>query len=569
MGVTKARAERNKMKEIEAIALSLPAHDVSSHPFWVKLRKPKKIAAPMVRHTDLPCRMQLRKHGAELCYTSMIDSDKFVLAAPASRSKFFETNAADRPLIVQFGATNAEDFVSAGLIVEGEVDAVCLNMDCPQRRALAQGFGAFLMRDNEQEVFKIIRRASTELKVPVCAKIRLLSLPPTVGNGFKSVPLVSQTVEFCKKLEESGCSLIAIHARTIDMSSGSSARDNDNHVSTYRADYEAINSIRKHLTIPVVANGDIQSMRGLSECLERSGADGAMVATELMYNPRLFSMPSTSNRHVFSPTSQLAFAAEYHSMCSLYGGYTAETLRSHLVDSVIVPCLSPESCRAMIPFGEGVEVLEDAERRLLEIAVFLSVICGGEDKRIYLRDVEIHVNLMERLAEAKDCLRWCWARGGVGAGAGQGLDEKVAIVTEAFQRGNELMRLFRLGGGKKPERMLGEGGGCGGGATKKKKKKKTTKRKADIADEEVAKVEKRRKVVMKLARKVLKKASGRRMKLKSLAVAVAGNLEEGEGATAKDVKRLLKRALTESQDQDNETKSKRLAVEGKEVVYKK
>lgn len=162
------------------------------------------------------------------------------------------------------------------------------------------------------------------------------------------------------------------------MSSGSSARDNDNHVSTYRADYEAINSIRKHLTIPVVANGDIQSMRGLSECLERSGADGAMVATELMYNPRLFSMPSTSNRHVFSPTSQLAFAAEYHSMCSLYGGYTAETLRSHLVDSVIVPCLSPESCRAMIPFGEGVEVLEDAERRLLEIAVFLSVICGGE-----------------------------------------------------------------------------------------------------------------------------------------------------------------------------------------------
>ena len=172
---------------------------------------------------------------------------------------------------------------------------------------------------------------------------------------------------------------------------------------------------------------------------------------------------------------------------------------------------------------------------------------------------------MERLAEAKDCLRWCWARGGVGAGAGQGLDEKVAIVTEAFQRGNELMRLFRLGGGKKPERMLGEGGGCGG-TTKKKKK---TKRKADSADEEVATVEKKRKVVIKLARKVLKKASGRRMKLKSLAAAVAENLEEGEGATAKDVKRLLKRALTESQDQDNKTKSKRLNVEGKEVVYKK
>jgi len=85
MGVTKARAERNAMKLLEEEANSLPPHDVENHPTWKRLNKPKMIAAPMVRHTDLPCRMQLREHGAQLCYTSMIDSDKFVAAKKSKR----------------------------------------------------------------------------------------------------------------------------------------------------------------------------------------------------------------------------------------------------------------------------------------------------------------------------------------------------------------------------------------------------------------------------------------------------------------------------------------------------
>jgi len=128
----------------------------------------------------------------------MIDSDKFIAAEDSERKRFFTTDKMDRPLVAQFGATNANDFVQACTILQKDVDAVCLNMDCPQRRAAQQGFGAYLMKDNTDEVYNIVRRASMELTVPVVCKIRLFSLPATVGNGFKSVPLVSKTIEFCK-----------------------------------------------------------------------------------------------------------------------------------------------------------------------------------------------------------------------------------------------------------------------------------------------------------------------------------------------------------------------------------
>ena len=74
-------------------------------------------------------------------------------------------------------------------------------------------------------------------------------------------------------LKEAGAAMIVVHGRTIDMK---------NHRSLHPADHEAIGIIRTHVRVPVVANGDIRSMEEHGRCLEKTGADGAMVATELM-----------------------------------------------------------------------------------------------------------------------------------------------------------------------------------------------------------------------------------------------------------------------------------------------
>ncbi|GMI21480.1 hypothetical protein TrCOL_g3139 [Triparma columacea] len=523
---SKARQERQAMKALNEAALKLPPRDLSTNSFWKKLGEPQLIAAPMVRHTDLPCRMVFRKYGTQLAYTSMIDSDRFIAAK--DRTKYFSTHEEDRPLIAQFGATNAEDFVRAAEILQDSVDAVCLNMDCPQRRAAQQGFGAYLMKDNAEEVLNIVRRAKAELKVPVVAKIRLLSLPATVGNGYKSVPLVSKTIEFCIKMEEAGISMLAIHGRTIDMSnSGSSCRDSKNHRPVYPSDYSAINEIQKHLKIPVVANGDIRSMADVSLCLETTGADAAMVATELLYNPRLYAMPPGSTRQAVKPLQQLSFAAEYLYMCSVYQGFTPETLKSHLVDSIIVPCLSPERKREMIPFGEGVETREDAEERLLEIAILLGVLCGGKDECVALADVKGGLEgAIGVLREAAKVREW------LGEEGGGSIEDMVGRVKEVFGKAEGLVEEFR-GRGEGPKRKLREGGGEVGGGEEEK-----------------------RKMLKKLSKTILKEEGGK-MKVKILAKAVAKRLgeEEGEGATKK-MKRTLKVILGTS---------KRFKIDGKIV----
>ena len=133
MPATKARQERNRLKKLAEEAQSVVKVDVNANPFWRDvLKKPTLIAAPMVRHTDLPCRMMFRAHGAQLCYTAMIDSDKYVAGDASTRDNFFTTDPADRPLVVQLGASKEEDFIEAARLLQGRCDAVCLNMDCPQ-----------------------------------------------------------------------------------------------------------------------------------------------------------------------------------------------------------------------------------------------------------------------------------------------------------------------------------------------------------------------------------------------------------------------------------------------------
>ncbi|GMI54042.1 hypothetical protein TeGR_g3302, partial [Tetraparma gracilis] len=72
---TKARQERNAVSALALLAASLPPRPPASSPFWLSLSSPtlsspsqamgpSRIAAPMVRHSDLPFRMQCRFHGA-------------------------------------------------------------------------------------------------------------------------------------------------------------------------------------------------------------------------------------------------------------------------------------------------------------------------------------------------------------------------------------------------------------------------------------------------------------------------------------------------------------------------
>ena len=83
----------------------------------------KYILAPMVGASELAFRLLCRKYGATLCYTPMINSDKFAVDS-AYRAEEFQTNKYDRPLVAHFSANNPQALVAAAKHVESHCDAI-------------------------------------------------------------------------------------------------------------------------------------------------------------------------------------------------------------------------------------------------------------------------------------------------------------------------------------------------------------------------------------------------------------------------------------------------------------
>lgn len=82
---------------------------------------------------------------------------------------------------------------------------------------------------------------------------------------------IEETVAFARMLEDSGCQLLSVHGRTKDM------------VSYYDApvDWEAIGSVVRSVSIPVIANGGIKTLEDAQRCLQVTGAQGVMVGSKI------------------------------------------------------------------------------------------------------------------------------------------------------------------------------------------------------------------------------------------------------------------------------------------------
>jgi len=109
----------------------------------------------------------------------MIVADSFVQSSKA-RDNEFTTSDGDRPLVVQFAAHNAKDFADAAELVAPFADGVDLNCGCPQRWALAEGYGAHLIKHPEL-VADMISQAGSRSGLPVSIKIRIHSDLRSVG----------------------------------------------------------------------------------------------------------------------------------------------------------------------------------------------------------------------------------------------------------------------------------------------------------------------------------------------------------------------------------------------------
>lgn len=283
--------EKQKKKKKDQSSALITSHSSSSLPrsFHFKRGIPdavlRYICAPMVGASELAFRLLVRKYGATLAYTPMINSERFA-HDEEYRKEEFQTNNDDRPLVAHFSANNPELFLKAVKYVENQCDAIDLNLGCPQRVAYQGHFGSFLLDEVDRPlVLNMVRTIAENSIVPIFVKIRLLDT-------------IEDTIRLCQQLVEAGAALIAIHGRyrvNLVNRTGPGARDGPAHLDQIKAIREVI---PRH--IPIIANGNIKTWQDVQDNLQFTACNGVMSAEGLLDNPAIF------NHGITIPAIQLA-----------------------------------------------------------------------------------------------------------------------------------------------------------------------------------------------------------------------------------------------------------------------
>lgn len=220
--------------------------------------------APMAGVTDLPFRLLCRRMGAGIAAGEMLTSDVRLWHTEKSRRRM-DHSGEPEPRVVQIAGGDPEMMAEAARRnVDAGAQIIDINMGCPAKKVCNKAAGSALMRD-EPLVQAILEAVVKAVDVPVTLKMRT-GWDPEHRNG----PRIARLAETI------GVQALAIHGRTrACMYQGS-------------AEYETIRAIKQSVSIPIFANGDIDSGAKAKHVLEQTGVDGLMIGRSAQGRPWIF-----------------------------------------------------------------------------------------------------------------------------------------------------------------------------------------------------------------------------------------------------------------------------------------
>ncbi|KAI9687423.1 MAG: hypothetical protein M1820_010447 [Bogoriella megaspora] len=383
----------------------------NSRQFYKSIGSPKVICAPMVNQSEFAWRYLCRSYvdstlwnGKEfldhsptretfLAYTPMIGAKKYAEDAkyrtknfhPTQKENFTNSRTEpgdvyldgnidiDRPLFVQFCANDPEALLAAGQHVSMFCDAVDLNLGCPQGIAKKGRYGAFL-QDEWSLIHNMIRHVRINLpNTPVTAKIRI--------HDTKE-----KTLKYAKMILNAGASVITVHARNREQKAQK----------TGLADWSYIRYLRDNLPPKTVifANGNILEHGDINDCLEKTGADAAMVAEGCLTDPSIFAPPPPSGKE----TSEY-----FRDVITGNGGFRLDAVLRRYVDIIwkyvygqeppVVPDHALEKAKSL-----PVKLQRSDPNLIAMKAHFFELLRAFNAKHTYVRDKLHHIPIGDMVA---------------------------------------------------------------------------------------------------------------------------------------------------------------------------
>lgn len=256
--------------------------------------------APMVGLSHVAFRLMLRDYlpqeAITIWPTEMLNSRKIPIE---NLEKTPETmrSSKESELVPQILGNEEEPIALSVARLEHEWGAsgIDINMGCPVKKALSHNYGVALMGDSNY-AREVVRMTVKNTKLPVSVKLRAGQ-----QNDF------AYLLKFALGLQEAGASWLTLHPRTPEQKRRGSA------------DWKQIKALREQLSIPIIGNGDVQTVDDALRMMSETGCDLVMVGRALTARPWLlwqvgerlgFSAPS-SRKGERAPVTPLEEGAEY------------------------------------------------------------------------------------------------------------------------------------------------------------------------------------------------------------------------------------------------------------------
>ncbi len=273
-------------------------------------------AAPMAGVTDRPFRVLCKRLGAGYAVSEMVTS-KRELWTSLKTSRRADHAGESAPIAVQIAGVDPLEMADAARYnIDRGAQIIDINMGCPAKKVCSKWAGSALMQDEPLAlaIVAAVVAACAPQGVPVTLKMR---------SGWCATERNALVV--ARAAEAAGVAMISVHGRTREQGYGG------------HAEHDTVAAVKAALSIPVVANGDIDSPQKARAVLAYTGADALMIGRAAMGRPWIFQDIAHHLAHgTLAPPPAVRDVQRWllehlHDHYLLYGEYTGvRSARKHI-----------------------------------------------------------------------------------------------------------------------------------------------------------------------------------------------------------------------------------------------